>query len=132
MRDRTVYRARARSRRFSSLALALSLSLFSLFLVAASKKTGTCTWQCLGRRRRLLPRLLPLDFPEYEIIKVQGLEEACGEEEEEEEEDDAVLLCFFPFFLSFFLGSRQAAAAASWVRLSDACRGLIRVCERGD
>jgi hypothetical protein len=72
---------------------------------------------------------LPLDFPEYEIIKVQGLEEACGEEEEE---DDAVLLCFFPFFLSFFLGSRLAAAAASWVRLSDACRGLIRVCERGD
>jgi hypothetical protein len=110
-----------------------SLSLFSLFLVAASKKTGTCTWQCLGRRRRrLLPRLLPLDFAEYEIIKVQGLEEACGEEEEEEE-DDAVLLCFFPFFLSFFLGSRQAAAAAaSWVRLSDACRGLSRVCERGD
>jgi hypothetical protein len=47
---------------------------------------------------------LPLDFPEYEIIKVQGLEEACGEEEEE---DDAVLLCFFlSFFLSFWVAGR--------------------------
>ncbi len=74
---------------------------------------------------------MPLDFPEYEIIKVQGLEEACGEEEEDDD-DDAVLLCFSPSFLSFFLGSKQAAAAASWVRLSDSCRGLIRVCDQGD
>jgi len=96
-----------RPRALSPLLLSRSraLSLFSLFLVAASKKTGT--WQCLGRRRRrrlLLPRLLPLDFPEYEIINVQGLEESCGEEEEE---DDAVLLCFFlSFFLSFWVAGR--------------------------
>jgi len=111
LRPHGLPRPRALSPLLLSRSRALSLSLFSLFLVAASKKTGTCTWQCLGRRRRLLPRLLPLDFPEYEIIKVQGLEEACGEEEEEE--DDAVLLCFFPFFLSFFLFGWQAGCCSS-------------------